>query len=245
MPRRVAGPIWAIRLTMTLTPEEERELSIPNMVCVYHAGGSRGRKDLFQEKPHYHLYYNAGSEVTKDKVQELVKANTIVSKYYKASNGFWSVDTDPKYDLDTYWEYVWRNYPTKRQRLIFWNIEEPQKEIPDLVVPCVVAPGPLDEYRGTANGTIKVQSNKKTSLEKQQKFLRFCKDMIELDGKEPNEITPRKVFKYLYEYCKENGHTTEYSCFTYVNYVISNIHTGTQYKESRRRWADRMVDKFF
>lgn len=214
------------------------------MVCVYHAGGTRAGKG-FQDKPHYHLYYNAGEEVAKEKVQELVKANPIVQKYYKASNGFWSVDTDPGYDLESYWRYVWADFPAKKQRLIYWNIPVDQADYPvptmDAFVMAtpgnVIATGPLDQYRG------KIQTTKKLSLEKQQKFLKHVKEYYE--GRDLNTITPRKVIKRLYDYCGQNGFTTEACCYTWVNFVIANIHTGEILKQSRRDFTDRIFHRFF
>lgn len=241
MPRRVAGTIWAIRITMDLNPVEEEPLfNIPNMVCVFHAGGSRSGKG-FKDKPHYHLYYNAGEEVVKEKVQELVRSNDIVQKYYKASNGFWSIDTKPEYDLDSYWTYVWKDYPAKKQRLIFWNIPVDPYPIPSLVMESpgnIIATGPLDAHRGRVS-----TANKKLSLEKQQKFLKHVKEYYE--GKDLNAITPTQVIKRLYDYCGQNGFTTEACCYTWVNYVMANIHTGEAYKESRSRFVDRIFQKFF
>lgn len=244
MPRRIAGPIWAIRITMTLSEEEEKLFNIPNMVCVYHAGGMRANRKSLAEKPHYHLYYNAGKEVTQKEVQELVKSNEIVTKYYKASNGFWSVETDPGYDLNSYWNYVWKDYPKKKQRLMFWNIPEPQLPIPDFIMESpgnVIALGPLEEYR---HRIVEVKKDpKKSALEKQQKFLKFVKEYYE--GTDYNELTPKKVIKRLYDYCGENGFTTEHCCFTWVNYVLANLLTDDQRKKSRSAFAARLESRFF
>lgn len=247
MPRRVAGTIWAIRITMDISPITEEPLfRIPNTVCVYHAGGSKGRKG-FKEKPHYHLYYNAGDVVVKEKVQEMVKQNEIVSKYYKASNGFWAIDTDEKYDLNTYWKYVWKDYPEKKQRLIWWDIPEPQLPIPEPELPIpqslndlitvgnVVALGPISADRGREK---KVSS----SLEKQQKFLRYCKEYYDTTTKRP---TPEKVIKLLYEYCRQNGFTTESCCFVWVNFALANLTTGDAYKEARGQFVSRLSQKYF
>lgn len=240
MPRRVAGTIWAIRITMDLNPcEEEPLFNIPNAVCVFHAGGSRSGKG-FKEKPHYHIYYDAGKEVVKESVQELVRSNEIVQKYYKASNGFWSIDTKPEYDLDSYWTYVWAQYPTKKQRLIFWNIPTPQLPIPDLVMESpgnIIATGPLEEFR-------KKTQARKISLEKQQKFLKYVKEYYD-DTKDLNTIPPKEIIKRLYDYCSQNGFTTEACCFTWVNYVLSNIYTNDAYEESRRRFTERIFQKYF
>lgn len=241
MPRRVAGKVWAIRITATLSEEEETLFKIPNTVCVYHAGGSRGKKG-FQEKPHYHLYYNAGTEVTKDTVQSMIRSNSVVQKYYKASNGFWSIDSDEKYDLNTYWEYVWNDYPAKKQRLVWWDIEEEQLPIPEsliLVSPGnIIATGPLDSYRGRER-----KQKISTSLEKQMKFLKYCKDYY--DDFPTHTKTPRDILKLLYEYCKGNGFTTESCCFVWVNYVLANISTDDEYKENRRQFTTRLQNKFF
>lgn len=243
MAPRIAGTIWAIRITMSLTPEEEALFNIPNMVCVYHAGGSRTKK--YNEKPHYHLYYNSGEEVRQKKVQDLLKTNEIVRKYYVSKNDFWSTKTAFNYNLESYWEYVWADYPSKSQRLVFWNISEPQLPIPmpmDLILETpgnIIATGPLDEHRFLG----KAKDSKKSSLEKQQKFLKHVKEYYE--GKDLNTVTAKKVIKRLYDYCGQNGFTTEACCYTWVNYVIANIHTEETYKESRRDFTDRIHRRFF
>lgn len=238
MPRRIEGLVWAIRITATLSSEEELLFKIPNTVCVYHAGGDKGRKG-FVEKPHYHLYYKHDTLVVKEKVQDMIRSNEIVKKYYKASNGFWSIDTDEAYTLEKYWEYVWDKFPAKKQRLVWWDIPEPELPIPEIPILAtignVIALGPITESRGR-------QKKVSSSLEKQQKFLNYCKGYYELTTKSP---TPEKVLKLLYEYCKNNGFTTESCCFVWVNYAMANLTTGDAYKESRNRFVERLQNKFF
>lgn len=44
MSPKIRGTEWGIRITVTLTPEEERQLSdISGAVIVYHAGGTRAK----------------------------------------------------------------------------------------------------------------------------------------------------------------------------------------------------------
>lgn len=239
MPRRVAGQIWAIRITMTLTDTEEALFKIPNTVCVYHAGGSRSAKG-FVEKPHYHIYYNAGKEVKKEEVQQLVKSNEIVSKYYKSSNAFWSVDTDVSYTLQSYWKYVWASYPIKKQRLIHWGIPEEQLSIPE----------PISELSTdsllvstTASSVINMPQKPKTTTthEKQLKFLKYCKEYYELGGTPTNN----GVLKLLYEYCSKNGATTQNCAYTYVNFVMSNLLQGEAREVHKQQFADRLERIFF
>lgn len=241
MPRRVAGPIWAIRITMDITPEEETLFKVPNTVCVYHAGGARA-KGIFKEKPHYHLYYNAGVEVTKEQVQDMLKSNEVVKKYYKASNGFWSVDTDEKYDLEGYWKYVWDKYPTKKQRLIWWDIPEPQLPIPDCIVPGahVVALGPLDEYRGRV---VTYKKNTKTSHEKQELFLQYCRDYYESKPTKPK--TSVWISYLLVKYCAQKGFTPESSLSTWARYAYINILEKPERKLAMSDLASKLHDKFF
>lgn len=240
MPRRIAGSIWAIRITMTLSEDEESLFRIPNTICVYHKGGTKSGG--FREKPHYHIYYNC--DTVKEDVQKHIRGNEIVQKYYVASNGFWSVDTKPEYSLEKYWEYVWNNHPFKGQRLVWWDIPEPQLTIPEVSPYATV----LESYRGTQrphhieiNAVPKPKANK-SSLEKQQKFLAYCRNQYELTGK---QVNPRNTLKYLYEYCKDNGFTTETCCFVWVNYAMANLLSGEEYKTSRARFCERLENKFF
>lgn len=238
MPRRINGTIWAIRITMTLSEEEEALFRIPNTVCVYHKGGTKSGN--FKEKPHYHIYYNC--DTVKDEVQKHIRNNEIVQKYYKASNGFWSIDSKPEYSLEKYWQYVWDNNPFKGQRLIWWDIPETQLPIPE-VSPYATL---LGDYRGRPHHieiiTNKPKAPNKSSLEKQQKFLKYCKDYYD-DTEKP--ITTRRTIKLLYEYCKDNGFTTETCCFVWVNFAMANLLTGEEYKSSRAIFARRLENKFF
>jgi len=240
MPRRVAGTIWAIRLTMDLLPQEELLLKIPNTVCVYHAGGSRA-KGLFKEKPHYHLYYNAGKEAKKEDIQDMIRSNEIVKKYYKASNGFWSIETDPGYDLDGYWRYVWKDFPLKRERLIWWDIPEPQLEIPENLV---IAKGPLDEYRGTGpkEYVYVKQPKAPTSAEKQQKFYEYCKEYYE---RKPQRVTTEKVTYLLVKYCESKGFTPESSLSTWARYAYLNLLGKPERKLARSELSAKLHEKFF
>lgn len=238
MPRRVAGRIWAIRITMDILPDEEELFKIPNTVCVFHAGGSRA-KGLFKEKPHYHLYYDAGKEVKKEEVQDMIRSNDIVKKYYKASNGFWSVDSDEKYDLSSYWEYVWKDYPTKRQRLIWWDVPEPQKPIPENLV---IAHGPLDAYRGTGTRIVMVKNKQKTSAEKQHAFYEYCKEKFE---EKPRPITSEAVCYLLVKYCEAKGFTPESSLSTWCRYAYLNLLNKPERKLARSELASKLHEKFF
>jgi len=239
MPRRIAGTIWAVRLTMTLSDAEETMLKIPNTVCVYHAGGTRSGKG-FAEKPHYHIYYDHGQETVKHVVQDLIKSNAVVSRYYKPSNGFWSIDTETNYSLESYWKYVWAGVGTKKQRLVWWDIQTPQLETPQPELPLdllVLSPGtqvsPLPAPK----------PNLKSSLEKQKKFLSYCKEYYELHpGKVPSN---NRTLKLLYEYCGTNGHTTQNCAYTYVNYAMSHLLQGELRKEHRRQFATRLERIYF
>lgn len=239
MPVKIKGTEWGIRITMSLTDDEERQLTdISGAVIVYHAGGNR--KGGFNEKPHYHCYLQLDG--TRDDISALLLSNPIISKYHKPSNAFWMIDTKSSYTLNSFWDYVWTDYPLKRQRLIHWGDSRPQLEIPESpLVLALVAPGPLDEHRGTLRP--KPVSAKKASIDKQNKFLQYCRDYF--DGEDTNNVTHKQILHLLYDYCRQNGHTTESCCFTYVNYVISNIHTGDTYEESKRQWSRRLLDKFF
>lgn len=236
MPSKVIGSEWGIRVTMTLTDEEEASLAaLEGFIIVYHAGGTRAKG--FREKPHYHMYLQRQTD--RDSIAAILLANSVISKYHKASNSFWSIDTKSTYNLESFWHYVWDQFPVKRQRLIVWNDSRPQLQIPEN--PLVIAHGPLDEFRGT--GSVKIEKAKKSSLEKQQKFLAYCKEYYEDNpGKSPD---PKRILKLLYDYCKGNGFTTESCCFVWVNYALANLSTDEKYKEHRRDFVSRLAHKFF
>lgn len=229
MPRRVDGLIWSIRLTMTLTEEEEALFRIPNTVCVYHAKGKNG------QKPHYHLYYKC--DTTQANVKEYVLQNEIVKKYYKPTNGFWEVASKEHYTLELYWEYVWKNHPDRGQRFVWWDILETQLEIPE---PLPILATPNDVFLSVYEEAPKAP--KRSSLEKQQRFLKYAKEQYETTQK---PVTTRRTLKYLYEYCRENGFTTETACFVYVNYANSHLLQGDEYKRSRAQFCERLENKFF
>jgi len=239
MPVKIRGTQWSIRITMTLSDDEERQLNdISGAVIVYHAGGTRAGG--FNEKPHYHCYLQYDGE--RNDVSRIFLANPIVSKYHKPSNAFWMIDTKPIYTLESFWHYVWAGFPLKRQRLIHWGDPRPQMPVPES--PLVVgAPEGQSSQESVPVVLRPKQAAKKTSLDKQQKFLQYCRDYYE--GEDTNNATPKEILGLLYDYCRQNGHTTESCCFTYVNYVISNLHTGDEYEESKRRWSRRLLDKFF
>lgn len=229
MPRRVDGLIWAIRLTMTLTEEEEALFRIPNTVCVYHAKGKVG------EKPHYHLYYNC--QTTHKEVQKYVLKNEIVRKYYTNTNGFWQIASKPHFTLEGFWWYAWVNNPDRGQRFVWWDIPEPQMDIPE---PMPILATPNDVILDMPVDTPK--EPKRTSKEKQQRFLKYARDQYELSEK---PVTTRRTLKYLYEYCRENGFTTETACFVYVNYANSHLLEGEEYKKARSQFCERLENKFF
>lgn len=236
MPVKVKGNEWAIRITMVLTDEEEKNLcDISGSVIVYHAGGSR--KGGFVEKPHYHCYMQKDTD--RDTIAKIFLANSTIQKYHKASNAFWMIDTKSTYSLSSFWDYVWKDFPLKRQRLVHWGDSRPPLSVPELpIVP--IATGPIEEYRGT--GRVVVES-KKTSLDKQRKFLKYCQDYY--GDEDTNSVSPKEILGLLYDYCRQNGHTTEACCFTYVNFVISNLHTDEMYEQSKRDWSRRLLQKFF
>lgn len=240
MPRRIAGTIWAIRITMDISPTDEASFKIPGTVCVFHAGGSRANS-LFKEKPHYHLYYDAKRETTKDVVQALIKSNSIVQAHYKASNGFWSVETDPGYDLESYWRYVWNDYPTKKQRLIWWDVDVPQ--LPGYPIPTAERTDiPIVSHVGAVVAQRVVKKSTKTSLEKQQLFYEFCKDWYD-DNEE--EITKHRICMLLVDYCKNAGFTPESSLSTWARFAYFKLLPPDSYKLAVQDLAQTLENKFF
>lgn len=239
MPRRVVGTIWAIRITATLTSEEEEAFKIPNTVCVYHGGGTRTGK--FQEKPHYHLYYNAGMVETKENVQAMIKRNSIVNHYYRPSNGFWSVDSSDEYTLHGYWDYVWRDYPLKKQRLIWWDIATPQLPIPE--APLIVADVPLDASQAPTVIKVSKPKSTKTSFEKQQMFYEYCVDYYA--GKPHKPRTKEHICYLLVKYCANYGFTPDSSLSTWSRYAWINICEKPERKFAAAELARTLAYKFF
>lgn len=249
MPPIIKSQEWGIRITMTLTEEEELTLAtLQDAVIVYHAGGSR--KGGFNEKPHYHVYVMRDSD--RNSIAEALLNNATIKKYYKASNSFWIIkhyeticnpdesQNPNKYTecLNKYWSYVWTDFPLKRQRLIAWNDSRLQLPIPEN--PLVIVHESLDPHQGAS---LTPKKNVKTSLEKQQKFLQYCKDYYEDNPAKPKN--PERVIKLLYEYCKNNGFTTESCCFVWVHYALANLSTGDEYKENRAKFISRLENRFF
>lgn len=239
MAPRIVGTIWAIRITATLTSEEEAQFKIPNTVCVYHGAGTRSGK--LQEKPHYHLFYDSGDETTKLQVQRMVKSNEIVKKYFTGLNTFYAIDTKPQYTLETYWEYVWRGNPIKKQRLVWWDIAIPQMPIPEATL--IVADVPLDVSQVPTVIKASKPKSTKTSFEKQQMFYEYCVDYYE--GKPHKPRTKEHICYLLVKYCANYGFTPDSSLSTWSRYAWINICEKPERKFAAAELARTLAYKFF
>lgn len=242
MPER-DPPVSVHHLRLGVNTPELREalLGLKGWAIVSHEGGKEG------EHPHLHCYIQHSEPITAMTVKNRLKKHAPQIFGDFKGNGSWSFR--PHNSLETWWEYVWRDpYLTKRPALVMWSLESEQLPIPEnqnLVLESpgnIIAMGPL---RKTLQTVQVVKEKKKTTQEKQQKFLRYVRDLIEIDGTNPNEMEAQDILELLYSYCRDNGFTTEACCFTYVHYVMANIHTGDKFKESQRRFAVRLANKYF
>lgn len=219
------------------SPELRAALSGLKGVCVVsHAGGETG------EHPHLHCWFQHDKETTAGTVKNRLHKLSAFSDF--KGNSDWSFRSHN--DLPIWWEYVWRDsLGNKKPELVCWTLDIPEFPIPvnppTLIVAEMEAPGniiakgPIHEFRK--------KSKQASTIDKQNKFLAYCKGYYDLD--ETEAPTPRKVLKLLYDYCAKNGFTTETCCFVYVNYALSNLCKGDAYKEGRRRFVDRLEGKFF
>lgn len=219
------------------TPEIRTVLQgLKGWVVVSHEGGKTG------EHSHLHCFIQHSEPCCAMTVKNRLKKHEVFKEF--KGNGDWSFRSHDS--LQTWWDYVWKDeYETKKPSLVCWNLDIPQFDIPPprtLILPKpeltapgnIIAIGPISEHRRKQ----KVNS----SLEKQQKFYRYCKEYYDGTDKRP---TAEKVLKLLYEYCKKNGFTTESCCFVWVNYALANLSTGDAYKECRGAFVSRLANKFF
>lgn len=202
-------------------------------VVVSHEGGKTG------EHPHLHCWIQHTEPCCAMTVKNRLKKHEVFKDF--KGNGDWSFRAHN--DLRTWWEYVWKDdFGNKKPNLVCWSLDIPQFPIPEiitLILPKpvltthgnIIADGPISQHRGR---------KKSSSLEKQDKFLNYCKEYF--DSKSNAEKTPERILKLLYEYCGKNGFTTESCCFVWVNYVLANISDG---KENRNAFVARMLQKFF
>lgn len=221
-----------------VSPELTSALTgLKGTIVVTHQGGKAG------EHPHYHVWFQHERPITAGTVKNrLRKQNEIFATL--SGNGDWSFRGHN--DLKTWWEYVWLDpLDTKKPALVCWNMDIPQFDIPEIQHTLILNEMATPRIVNTVGpSSLPVQTPKKTTTQdKQNKFLKYCKEYYALDPEE--KPTSRRVLKLLYDYCAKNGFTTESCCFVYVNYALSNLLKGDDYKESRRRFTDRLANKYF
>lgn len=238
MPRNPSSSWWFVRLTATLTEAEEQLLNIPDTVIVYHHGGSRSGK--YQEKPHYHCVVL--KQMKDSELRELLMSNTIVQKYYQKTNGFYACSIPkPHYTLQSWWEYVTKDYISKRFRLIHWNVDTPR--LPDFKTPEEQGLSMVFETPGTPRHIIvrDIVEKTPTSRMKQQRFLEHCKTYF-------GDTIPTQsdVVRQLIEYCADMGFAPDSSLSTWARFAYFNlIRKSPEFETSAEQLTRTLVNKFF
>lgn len=138
----------------------------------------------------------------------------------------------PGTSLDSYWNYTAHDkkqkaYGRSGAQLLLWKLPDAKREI--------LLPPP-------AKDVVIMKEPKKSSLEKQKKFLKYCKEFYDETKTQP---TVSSCTELLFEYCRRDGFTTESCCFVWVNYALANLLHGPAYDIYKGEFSGRMMRKFF
>lgn len=226
-----ASAKWAIRIT-TGVEDEHKFAGLENMCAIHHTGGRRAGKG-FKEKSHYHIFYE-GDEVRYNSLKDLFKDRLFNVK----GNAQYSMkpwDTT----FQDWWEYVWRE-DEKAPRVVLWTLpfEQPPVEYGIPIVADLQSPTMVIQINDEK--LVKKHCDRKTSLDKQKKFLQYCIDH-NCEGK------VEVVLELLYSYMRDiSGFMLENATYVYVNFVIANLRKNTpEDRISIDVWKRRMLDKYF
>lgn len=207
--------------------------NLPESAVIQHA---RGLKRT--ENPHYHCWVPGvpDADAFKAEMRSFYDKKLPDLKWKTHGNAYWTVKVFQT-GFDDWLKYVIDPKEVKAPTWIQWNRTgsppEVHTEMPldNLIVDPVTLP------------QVVTVTTKKSSLDKQQKFLNYVLDNS--PHEDNNNFTPQEVAEMLFEYCKFNGQTTESCCFTYVNFVLSHVHTGSKFAATRRAFGDKIVSRFF
>lgn len=200
-----------------------------------------------KERPHYHCWVPK-TTATKEQWKGLLRAyyDTKVPglDWNRNANAYYTVKYHNSFD-------AWVTYASdpeeyKKASWVKWNCPgEPPKmrNISELILPAQGgATGPQNVIH-LGPGLVVAKDKKFSSLEKQQRFLRYVKDSITED--EWNSQTAHSISRLFFRYCGQNGFTAMHGGYTYVNYVLSQLLTGTKLEDAESRFADILCSKFF
>lgn len=206
--------------------------NLPESAVIQHA---RGLKRT--ENPHYHCWVpGVELEALKAEMRSFYDKKLPDLKWKTHGNAYWTVKVFNT-GFDDWLKYVINPKEVKAPTWIQWNRTGSPPEVPtelpidNLIVDPVTLP------------KVVTVTTKKSSYDKQLKFLNYVRENS--PKSDMNQLSAMDVSELLFEYCKFNGQTTESCCFTYVNFVLSHVHTGTKYEATRRAFADRITSRFF
>lgn len=192
-----------------------------------------------KERPHYHVWvpYRNPTVKVEENYRKLLRA------YYdtKISNLIWKTHANSYYCVKahnsfTKWlQYVAKDPEVKRGSCIKWNRDGDPPKI-EIIANTIVNVG-VDTVPTTT------KTSKKTSLEKQQKFLRFVQDAFAPE--DYNTLTPEILTDYLFEYCANNEFVALNASYTFINYALSHLLDGEARRRYKERYRDVIISKFF
>lgn len=207
--------------------------NLPESAVIQH---SRGLKRT--ENPHYHCWVPGVPDIAafKAEMRSFYDKKLPDLEWKTHGNAYWTVKVFQT-GYDDWLRYVIDPKEVKAPTWILWNRTGSPPEVPtERDLSELVLTSPTDKVE-------EKKPVKKQSLEKQLKFLNYVLDNS--PHEDNNKLTPMDIASMLFKYCQFNGQTTEACCFTYVNFVLSHVHTGSKYLETQRAFADRITTRFF
>jgi len=194
-----------------------------------------------KERPHYHVWIPHKNPTLTDEKHWKAKLRAYYDtkidglNWNKNANAYYCVKKHNSYQA---WErYVARDPEVKISSWIKWNR---YGDPPPLVITqrTMVTVG-----QSTTKQTGSQLGRKQTTLDKQQRFLRFVQDCFDPD--EYNTLTPEILTDYLFEYCGKNEFVSLQASYTFINYALSQLLTGEARNRYKSRFRDVIISKFF
>lgn len=238
------SPAHYLRIGIINPGMEEHLTGLKGWVVVRHEGGSKG------EHPHLHCYI----QHEKDMTFMTVKNHLWKHELFSGLKGNGAFSQRPHNSLDAWWAYVWKDdYATKRPRMVCWNLDIPQFDIPEVLNLLMDSPTRCITIPDTPQKTLVISEKsekksgvkQKSALEKQQAFLAYCRQWY--NEFPTDDVSHRRLARLVYEYCGRNGFTTEWCMYAWVSYAYFHLNTNNQqqHEEAADRFCDRLCAKFF
>lgn len=231
------SPAHHLRIGQLDAGMEEYLSGLKGWVVVRHEGGAKG------EHPHLHCYI----QHDKDMTFMTVKNHLWKHELFSGLKGNGAFSQRPHNSLEAWWSYVWKDdYGTKRPRMVCWNLDIPQFDIPITQTLLIDSPTRFVTLPDTPETKVVVvkppPAPKKHSADKQKLFTEYCRKWFEEFNEAPNSY---RISKLLYHYFGENTFNAKSSLFIYGNYAYYQLVGAEQREAAAERFADRYHDEIF